>query len=218
MVSALVHLAPVLAAEKSKVPFYICGGLLALWAVVVSLGIGLRRPDFPANLAGQRAVIAITAGLVLATAITAVATSGGAHNTVSAVIGGTAAGGNVSSGTAGGAPAPNSPAATGGTAAPPPSGGPSVAVSEAADPSGALAFTKPSLHVAAGHVTINFTNMSPTMHNMTIAEGTTVLAATPIFQGGSRTLSLQLRPGAYVFYCSVPGHRQAGMQGTITVS
>ena len=70
----------------------------------------------------------------------------------------------------------------------------------------------------AGRVTITFANMAPEMHNMTIAAGSTVLAATPTFQGGSHTLSLQLKPGTYVFYCSVPGHRQAGMQGTLTVS
>jgi uncharacterized cupredoxin-like copper-binding protein len=30
-------------------------------------------------------------------------------------------------------------------------------------------------------------------------------------------VSAQLKPGNYTFYCSVPGHRQAGMQGTLTV-
>ena len=55
------------------------------------------------------------------------------------------------------------------------------------------------------------------MHNMTIAQGTTVLAATPTFEGGAKTLTLNLKPGTYVFYCSVPGHRQAGMQGTLTI-
>ena len=43
--------APVLAAEKSKVPFYIAGGLLVAWALTVSLGIGMRRPDFPSTTA-----------------------------------------------------------------------------------------------------------------------------------------------------------------------
>ena len=30
--------------------------------------------------------------------------------------------------------------------------------------------------------------------------------------------SLKLAPGNYTFYCSVPGHRQAGMEGTLSVS
>ena len=46
---AALQLAPILAAEKSKVPFYIAGGVLVVWALIVSLGLGLRRPDFPGS-------------------------------------------------------------------------------------------------------------------------------------------------------------------------
>ena len=45
----------------------------------------------------------------------------------------------------------------------------------------------------------------------------TVVGATPAFQGVSKTLSLDLKPVIYTFYCSVPGHRQAGMQGMLVV-
>ena len=61
-------------------------------------------------------------------------------------------------------------------------------------------------------------NMSPLEHNVTVAEGTKVLGATPTFKGGAMTLTLKLKPGKYIFYCSVPGHRQAGMEGTLNVS
>jgi uncharacterized cupredoxin-like copper-binding protein len=44
-----------------------------------------------------------------------------------------------------------------------------------------------------------------------------IVGGTPTFQGGSRTLTLNLKPGTYTFFCSVPGHREAGMQGTLTV-
>jgi hypothetical protein len=71
-----IQLAPILGAEKSKVPFYIAGGALVVWAIVISMAIGMRRPNFPNNLRGERAVIAITALLVLAAVSTAVATSG----------------------------------------------------------------------------------------------------------------------------------------------
>ena len=93
-------------------------------------------------------------------------------------------------------------------------------LSESADPSGALKFTKSSLTAKAGTVTIHFTNMSPLMHNMTIQEGTSgaVVGATPTFQGGTKTLTVNLKKGTYTFYCSVPGHRAAGMQGTLTVT
>lgn len=71
-----VQLAPVLAADKSKVPFFIAGGLLVVWALAVSLGLGLRKPSFPGSAQGERAVIAISAVLVLAAISTAVITAG----------------------------------------------------------------------------------------------------------------------------------------------
>ena len=67
-------------------------------------------------------------------------------------------------------------------------------------------------------MTVDFTNSSPLGHNVTIATSSgTVIGATPTFQGGTKTLTVNLKPGTYTFYCSVPGHRQAGMQGTLTV-
>ncbi len=72
-----VHLVPVLAAEKSKTAYYIAGGLLVAWALIVSVLFGLRKPDFPGSLGGQRIVMAISAVLVIAAASTAVITSGG---------------------------------------------------------------------------------------------------------------------------------------------
>jgi plastocyanin len=99
-------------------------------------------------------------------------------------------------------------------------GGAGSAQSLAADPSGQLKFTKTTLTAKAGKVTINFTNMAPEKHNLTLQSGTNgpTIAATPTFTGGSKTLVANLKPGTYTFYCSVPGHRMAGMQGTLTVS
>jgi hypothetical protein len=76
MHEAVLQLAPLLGAAKSKVPFYVAAGLLVVWALVVSLGLGLRKPDFPASVKGQRAVIGVTLVLVLATVSMAVAVSG----------------------------------------------------------------------------------------------------------------------------------------------
>lgn len=77
MLATALHLTGVLAAEKSKVPFYIAGGALVIWAFVLSMGVGRSRPDFPSNAAGQRLVIAITATLVVLATAMAVVTSGG---------------------------------------------------------------------------------------------------------------------------------------------
>jgi hypothetical protein len=75
----MLHAMLVLAAETaekepSKAAFYICGGLLAVWAVVLS-GIGLSRPEFPGAVAAERGVIAISAVLVVAAMATAVITA-----------------------------------------------------------------------------------------------------------------------------------------------
>ena len=66
---------PVLAAEKSKTPFYIAGGVLVAWALILSLALGLRRPAFPGSLGGERVVIAISVVLVLGAMSAAVVTA-----------------------------------------------------------------------------------------------------------------------------------------------
>jgi plastocyanin len=242
---AALHLAPVLAAEKSKVPFYIAGGALVVWALLLSVGIGFRRADFPGSLQMQRAIMAGTAVLVAIAAATAVITSGtpekataaGKSPSEAASEGATGA----TSATTASAPTttPSTPAAPpaaarkqGGKAAKPkvakpkaagatkpaPAGSAVTDLRLAADPSGQLAYDTKELKAKAGTVTITFANPSPLEHNVTIAAGGSTLGATPTFAGGKRSLTLTLKPGRYTFFCSVPGHRQAGMEGTLTVS
>jgi plastocyanin len=196
MHAAVLQLAPILGAEKSKVPFYIAGGALVAWALIVSVGLGLRKPDFPGTRARQRGVIAVTAVLVLVAVSMAVITSGGG-TTKTATLATSAA--TVSSAQA-------------------PASGSSTSLKLAANPEGQLKYNTKELSAPAGKVTITMANMSPVEHNVTVAQGSTVLGATPTFKGGSETLTLNLKPGTYTFYCSVPGHRQAGMEGTLTVS
>jgi plastocyanin len=216
-----MQLAPVLAAEKSKLPFYLAGGLLVAWALIVSLALGMRRPDFPGNLAGVRAVIAITAVLVIAAVGTAVLTSGSSP-TAKAASPPARVAANPSV-PAAGAPASSSASASTGTA---PAGNseakpaPAAAgkLKLAADPAGLLSFDTKQLSAKAGAASIAFTNSSQVEHNLTIAQGSVVTGATPTFTGGAKTLTVNLKPGTYTFYCSVPGHRQAGMEGTLKVT
>jgi uncharacterized cupredoxin-like copper-binding protein len=134
--------------------------------------------------------------------------------------------GSSSSSTSSSAAAPTSAAvtpttsssATSSTPAPASSEGAGQTLSLAANPEGQLKYDKTSLSAKAGKVSIDFTNMAPLGHNMTVATASgAVVGATPTFQGGTKTLSLNLKPGTYKFYCSVPGHRMAGMEGTLTV-
>jgi len=220
-VHAALHLAPVLAAEKSKVPFYIAGGVLVLWALTISLAVGLRKARFPENDTQQRAVMGITVVLVAAALVSAVATAGTPAKTETAGAAAVSTPSTAETSTAT-TPAPASTQPTATTGTPAPSSSPAAKATKlalAADPGGQLAFSTTTLSAKAGTVTIEMTNMSPVEHNVTVEEGNKkVLGATPTFTGGKRALTLKLAPGTYTFFCSVPGHRQAGMEGKLVVS
>ncbi len=114
-------------------------------------------------------------------------------------------------------PTPTSTATAPSTTTPAASGG-SQTLSLSANPEGQLKYDTTALTAKAGNVSIDFTNMAPLSHNLTVESSSGArLGATPTFQGGSKTLSLNLKPGVYKFFCSVPGHRMAGMEGTLTV-
>jgi plastocyanin len=104
-----------------------------------------------------------------------------------------------------------------GTAAPAPATGASTKLSIKADPSGQLKFDKKTLQAKTGKVTITMANPSQLTHSVAI-EGNGVDAEGQVVgPKGTSTASATLKPGTYTFYCTVPGHRQAGMQGTLTV-
>jgi plastocyanin len=81
----------------------------------------------------------------------------------------------------------------------------------------ALAFDKDSLTAKAGKVTIDFNNPSPIPHNVVIEEDGKELAGFEPIAEGEKAASADLKAGTYTYYCSVPGHREAGMEGTLTV-
>jgi plastocyanin len=87
-----------------------------------------------------------------------------------------------------------------------------------ADPGGALAYEEKSLSTNAGQVTIEFDNPSSTDHDVTIEDdGGTEVAATDIIADDTATATADLKSGSYTFFCSVDGHREAGMEGPLTV-
>jgi plastocyanin len=89
----------------------------------------------------------------------------------------------------------------------------------AADPSGAFKYDKSTLTAKAGKVEITFTNASPVPHDVAIkGNGVNAGPTEQISGGGTADLTATLQPGTYEFYCTVPGHEQAGMKGTLTVT
>jgi plastocyanin len=216
--AALVQAVSMLAAaafhDKSKTAFYILGGTLALWAVIVGVS-GFTRADFPGSAIRGRVVMGISFVLMIAAMGSAVGTA----STPPPAPPFTKSIGPPK----GTAPAPT-PLATGtspAAAAPAPAASaPAGTVALAANANGQLMFDATTLSVKAkaGKVTIAFTNASPVPHNVAVALAGKVLGSTPTFMGGTKNLVLSLKPGSYTYYCTVPGHQQAGMQGTLTVS
>ena len=85
-----------------------------------------------------------------------------------------------------------------------------------ADPGGAFSFDQTELTAAAGEVTIELVNESGIPHNVEV-EGNGVEEVSETITEGTTELTLTLEPGEYEFYCAVPGHREGGMEGTLTV-
>jgi plastocyanin len=104
------------------------------------------------------------------------------------------------------------PATTGGGGG---GGGSTVKIS--ADPSGALKYEQTDVSATAGSITIDFTNMSSLPHDVTI-EGNGASGATDKITDSTTSTTVDLDPGTYTFFCSVDGHRAAGMEGTLTVN
>jgi plastocyanin len=80
-----------------------------------------------------------------------------------------------------------------------------------------LAFNTTKLSAKAGKVTIDFKNPSALEHNVVIEQNGKELAGFEPITEGEESETAELKPGTYTFFCSVPGHRPAGMEGTLTV-
>mgnify|MGYP001064279320 CR=1 FL=1 len=105
---------------------------------------------------------------------------------------------------------------TGGEAATGNGGGSTVKISAA--PDGSLAYEQTEVSASAGEVTIEFDNPASVPHDVVVeSDDGDELIATDEVTGDQTTASGELEPGEYTFYCSVPGHRQAGMEGTLKV-
>ncbi len=90
-----------------------------------------------------------------------------------------------------------------------------AALKVTADPDGALSWTPTTLTAKPGQVSIELENASSTPHNIQI-EGQNDVSDT-ISNGDTATITADLKPGTYTYFCDIPGHRQAGMEGTLTV-
>jgi plastocyanin len=167
--------------------FHVMGGLFAVWAVTLT-AIGIRREDFP-RPGLQTVAVGTISVLLAASAIgSGIVTSAQEDHDEE----GEAAEGEGSGG-----------------------GGRTLALS--ADPGGDLSFDTDTLEGPAGELTFRMENPSSVPHNVSIEGRGVDEQGRTVGQGGTSTVTADLRPGEYDFYCSVAGHRQGGMEGTLTV-
>jgi plastocyanin len=97
-------------------------------------------------------------------------------------------------------------------------GGGSVVKIEAA-PGSELAYVQKEAKAKAGQVSIDFSNPQSLSHDVVVEDSSgKELGGTELVADGSSTATIgSLKSGKYTFFCSVPGHREAGMEGTLTV-
>jgi plastocyanin len=200
--------------------FYILGLSLVASALIIA-AIGLRKDDFPSP-AVLKGVLPLFAALVIATMTFAIRNSNAEHDKTvenreaAAKLQEVDLTNGVSE-----ADNPDSVAPSTGQATPEQSAAPAKA-SEKLDvtspASGELKFDPPDLSTKAGTLEIDYDNPSPVPHSIALADPSgTILDESEI--GASQTFSItaDVKPGTYLYYCTVPGHREAGMEGKLTV-
>ncbi len=95
---------------------------------------------------------------------------------------------------------------------------PTESVALQADPGGALAYVEKTLSAKPGELSIAFTNDSPIAHNVAVDDPKgNQLVESEIVTGASTTAQFTAKPGKYTYYCTLPGHEEAGMKGTLTI-
>ena len=189
--------------------FYVCGGALAVSAVLVSFA-GLRIKSFPGKAApvvalGFIALIGATASFAVLHAQDEEEAKAAEFAEANEEI--TKEEAEPVEGEAEQAPAPK-PKAT--------AKGPGGTLQLAASPTD-LAFDKTSLTSKPGKVTIDFGNPAALEHNVAIDQDGNEIATSETLSEGKTSVSADLAPGTYTFLCTVPGHAEAGMEGTLTV-
>ena len=98
-------------------------------------------------------------------------------------------------------------------------GGEPSTVAVTADPDGALAYEESSLEAPPGEITLELTNDASLGHDVCVeSPDGEDLGCSDVVSGDSSSVTVDAaEPGDYTFYCSVDAHREAGMEGPLTV-
>jgi plastocyanin len=94
--------------------------------------------------------------------------------------------------------------------------GPGGTLKLAADPT-QIAYDTTTLTSKSGKVTIDFDNPSALEHDVAIEQDGKEIAISETIAEGKTSVTADLAPGTYTFLCTVPGHAEAGMEGTLEI-
>ncbi len=169
--------------------FFFAATLAALWAVALTV-LGLRHPSFPGGEGGARIVAAVSFVLAFAGITTAVITGLQEEHHKEAE------------------------ARAKEHEVPPPD---PRSIRLEVHPKGELRFEPDRLETTAGTRTVELTNSAPLAHNVAVVGPGVDVVGETVPRGGVSRVTVPLRPGRYTFYCSVLGHREGGMEGTLVV-
>lgn len=88
-----------------------------------------------------------------------------------------------------------------------------------ADPTGALAFAAKKATASGGSLDLLSLNKASIKHNIALedSKGKLLGEGAKVSGGGTSKVTTSVKPGTYEFLCTVPGHAEAGMKGTLTV-
>lgn len=201
--------------------FYLLGVLLVLSALALA-GVGVRwRGSFPSRLVMTVVALAV-GGLVVATGAFAVMTARQEQEHRNAELAEQQE--MAAEEVAAKAPADGGEAAAGqppgGKPEGPPPAAPAAAqvfdITSPAD--GSLSFEPDGVQAKAGVITLAYSNPSPVSHNIAIeGDQDELLDESETIANADTEASAELAPGEYVFFCTIPGHREGGMEGVLTI-
>jgi plastocyanin len=203
-----------------KTLFFVLGITLILSALGLA-AMGLRNKDFPSP-GVFRALAAAFAVLVGGTAVFAVLNANAEHelrdnnNEASKKV---EAGGQQ----AAVQEADNPDTGSSGQAVPPATEaqkppGKTTTLKVTSPASGELMYDPSTLDTKAGTVTLSYDNPSPVPHSIAVeSSGGDILDQSDIGPSATFEVTVDLTPGTYTYFCTVPGHQQAGMEGKLTV-
>jgi mono/diheme cytochrome c family protein len=86
-----------------------------------------------------------------------------------------------------------------------------------ADPNGQLAYVSKQATAPAGQLEIDSKNDANIPHDIAIEGNGVNEKGEEVTDGGTSKISVDLKPGTYTYYCTLPGHREGGMEGKLTV-